>query len=94
MNRIAKELEAIASMLEGKTASDDMERFGMHFAAWFTGTSLYQLNHPIYGRHQLSSKQVLQSGNAFRRKLWENIKKAWADGDIDNALIRKHNRPY
>ena len=61
------------------------------FAAWFTGTVLNGVKHPVYGKNQLTPDQLEKAPAEYKNKLFKAIEKAMKNGDITPDIIKKNS---
>jgi hypothetical protein len=66
--------------------------YNTKFVSWFTGTSMCDVKHPEFGKHQLTPMQVQFSKAEYKNKIFKCIDKAVKDGKITEADIKKHSK--
>ena len=57
-------------------------KYSLKFASWFTGTCLCTVEHPKYGKHQLTTHQIKYSDGDYKNKLYQAIENAKKQGQI------------
>jgi len=68
---------------------NESEKYSNKFVSWFTGTSLNNVKHPIYGNHKLTIDQVKKSTAEYKNKIFKNIQKHIDNGDINKDKINE-----
>ena len=68
------------------------QTYDTKFVSWFTGTSMCDVKHPEYGKHQLTPMQVQFSKADYKNKMFKCIDTAVKDGKITEADIKKHSK--
>ena len=88
-NKYAKDI--ISKYSKGGENSTSKKSVPTKFAAWFTGTSLNGVKHPVYGKNQLTPDQLEKAPAEYKNKLFKAIEKAMNNGDITPDIIKKNS---
>jgi hypothetical protein len=88
-NKYAKDIIAKYSQSGGNATSK--KSVPTKFAAWFTGTVLNGVKHPVYGKNQLTPDQLEKAPAEYKNKLFKSIEKAIKNGDITPDIIKKNS---
>lgn len=60
------------------------------FASWFTGTVACNVEHPVYGRYQITAYQLARMSTAeYRNALFNDIQKAFKNDDYKEIMENK-----
>jgi hypothetical protein len=88
-NKYAKDI--ISKYSQSGENSTSKKSVPTKFAAWFTGTSLNGVKHPVYGKNQLTPDQLEKAPAEYKNKLFKAIEKAMKNGDITPDIIKKNS---
>ena len=88
-NKYAKDI--ISKYSKGGEHSTSKKSVPTKFAAWFTGTVLNGVKHPVYGKNQLTPDQLEKAPAEYKNKLFKAIEKAMKNGDITPDIIKKNS---
>ncbi len=61
------------------------------FQSWFTGCCLNEVEHPVYGKHQCTSRQIIRGGGVYRRALVACIRKHLQEGNLTEEKVEEHS---
>ena len=88
-NKYAKDI--ISKYSQSGENSTSKKSVPTKFAAWFTGTVLNGVKHPVYGKNQLTPDQLEKAPAEYKNKLFKAIEKAMKNGDITPDIIKKNS---
>lgn len=84
INKILGKDEDSVNEVNYNEMAEPKKGFSYEFAAWFTGTVLNTVQHPRYGKHQLTADQVKYSDEEYKNNLYKTIQSAIQSGQIES----------
>lgn len=66
--------------------------FNNQFCSWFTGTVFCTIEHPYYGKHQLTANQIRKSSGEYKNKLWLNIMDCFERGYLTEEKYQEKSK--
>ena len=63
--------------------------FTIRFCLWFTNCCLNTVEHPIYGKHQLTEQQFNESSAEYKIQIYKAILKSLDNGDLTQEKVKE-----
>jgi len=67
------------------------QRISSKFYSWFSSCCLCTVEHPKFGKHQVTPYQYLHSSSEYKKKLKQNIIDMFLKGELDMEKYNKHS---
>jgi len=83
--------ESKATLIQIKIENNEIpQRITAKFYSWFSSCCLCTVEHPTFGKHQVTPQQYKHSPAEYKNKLRKNILDMFLKGELDMEKYKKH----